>query len=481
MAARDSRFWLAWRLGRFGWLAGLVVGLGAGIGIGWWLGEERRGGVRPGAAPGGMGPGAEAHQPLAVLAGERVAGAGWGNEVVIPLTGDLEAVFAAVLEIDDSAARRRAVARVLARLPTGQWPVWLAAMNRFKERQAVDDDPALQARVLTGVEEVLAAMAARDPVGGLRVVREAGGEVESLAFESLLRYWAEDDLPAALAYHEAALRGGAGSPGTEALARVYVQKDPAAAFAWAESLPQQERAEASLSALWTLSRRDPEAARFYLTRLSGLDPDGERGLFAHHIAENWARTEPAAAYEWAVGLPTELAGPAFAGVVEPWFSRDWQAAWEVVGTMDGQAREIGLKAAVDEMSKARAPEVMERLMAEAPGEAVAEAIAQGARKFHGWAPEQAESWLGSLPPGPHRDAAIQGVIDGGIGRADPEAAAAWAGAVEDPQRRAVLLTEQLGQWFLASPSAARQWVQTTDRLRAEDRAVWVGWLEQVGR
>ena len=33
----------------------------------------------------------------------------------------------------------------------------------------------------------------------------------------------------------------------------------------------------------------------------------------------------------------------------------------------------------------------------------------------------------------------------------------------------------------SSPADARQWVETTDRLRTEDRAVWIGWLEQVGR
>ena len=484
MSSRDSFFRT-----RVGWAGfGVVAGLMAGIGIGWWMapGRPQAGGLA--AAGGGFGDGATPKALGAPVEWPRRRdgdGSFFGGDVAstaIPVTGDLAEVFTALMKIDDSVARQRAVRDVLARLPVEEWPALLAAMGKVKSTQAVDDDPALHARVLTGVEEVLAAMAARDPAGSLKVVRETGGEVESMAFESLLRYWARNDLPAALAYHEKSLRDDPyTAAGHGALAIEYVQQDPAAALAWAAGLPDQEGVEATLEALWTLSRRDPAAARDALVGLSGPEAAVRGGAFAQHIAQTWAQTDPQAAHAWASTLPPGLIEPALAAVVEPWFSRDWDEAWKAVQSMDGPAREEGLKAAADEMSPPQAASVLNQLVAEPAGEAVAEALTDGARKFHHWAPELAESWLGGLPSGPHRDAAIQGVIDGGLGETDPEAAAAWAGAVEDPQQRAALLSGQLSQWFLSSPADARQWVETTDRLRTEDRAVWIGWLEQVGR
>ena len=498
MSRRDSFFRT-----RVGWAGvGVVAGLAVGIGIGWWLAPGRPQAGALAAAGGGFGAGATAKVSGAPVEWPRQRdgdGPFFGGDVAsaaIPVTGDFAEVFTALVKMDDSAARQRAVREVLARLPVEEWPALLAAMGKVKATQEVDDDPALHARVLTGVEEVLAAMAARDPVGSLKVVSEAGGEVKSLAFEQLLRYWARNDLTAALAHHEKSLRDDPHTPGTGALAIEFVQQDPAAALAWAAGLPEVESAEATLSALWTLSRRDPAAVREYLVGLSGADGVGVRGAWAQsgppvtrewastlaqHVAETWAQTDPQAAHAWASTLPPGLIEPALAAVVEPWFSRDWDEAWKAVQSMDGQAREAGLKAAADEMSPPQAVPVLNQLVAEPVGEAVAEAITDGARKYHHWAPEAAESWLAALPSGPHRDAAIQGVIDGGLGETDPEAAAAWAGAVDDPQQRAALLSGQLSQWFLSSPADARQWVETTDRLRPEDRAVWTGWLEQVGR
>ena len=119
MSSRDSLFRT-----RVGWAGfGVVAGLVAGIGIGWWMapGRPQAGGLA--AAGGWFGDGATPKALGAPVEWPRRRdgnGSFSGGDVAstaIPVTGDLAEVFTALMKIDDSVARQRAVREALARLP----------------------------------------------------------------------------------------------------------------------------------------------------------------------------------------------------------------------------------------------------------------------------------------------------------------------------------------------------------------------------
>jgi len=100
---------------------------------------------------------------------------------------------------------------------------------------------------------------------------------------------------------------------------------------------------------------------------------------------------------------------------------------------------------------------------EAPQQKVLQEIRKGGsssawtRKDHKGAGE----WLTGLPPGPARDAAIAGFSET-IRRFEPEAAAAWADAISDPEKRIQELSKSVQTWAQTKPDAALNWIVTSE-------------------
>ncbi|MDB4491852.1 hypothetical protein N9260_02415 [bacterium] len=73
----------------------------------------------------------------------------------------------------------------------------------------------------------------------------------------------------------------------------------------------------------------------------------------------------------------------------------------------------------------------------------------------------ASEWIGELPAGPSRDAAVRRLVNQ-IQGDDPSSAFAWATTLGDESRRTSELQSVLSQWKQTDPNAALQALQSTN-------------------
>lgn len=160
-----------------------------------------------------------------------------------------------------------------------------------------------------------------------------------------------------------------------ALPHTYILADPAAAMAWAGSLPPALRANTLLHCMITWLDTDPRAARAYATELAGRPDavDDGNGVIFSRTAGALARKEVAEAVRWVEQLPPE--------------SKARQQA--TLGLMDWWAMT---------------------------------------------APDKAGAWLGRFPPSANLDPVVDRFARD-LARQDPAAASDWAATITDPALR----------------------------------------------
>ena len=73
----------------------------------------------------------------------------------------------------------------------------------------------------------------------------------------------------------------------------------------------------------------------------------------------------------------------------------------------------------------------------------------------------AANWLGQLPAGPSRDAAIT-AFTSRIGGADPAAAVQWAATIGDEALRGVQTEAVALDWLQVDPDTATEWIQRSN-------------------
>jgi hypothetical protein len=290
-----------------------------------------------------------------------------------------------------------------------------------------------------------------------------------------IRFWAGNDLPAAMAYFEKNLSSLPPEKQAEAakgLAREFVKKDPAAAFAWIKGLPKESQAQVAHGAFQTLSHTDSEAALRFLVTEKDLP---NRDEFAKQMAKGWAATKPEEALAWAKGLPEDLSPRAVQGAMEHLAEKDLDAALKEVAALtpvqqDGALKALALNVNDPTLSQvARILQLVEQ-SPEGPGRSVAATVS-----LHQWTrsdPEAASAWVAAQPDGPTRDAAIAGFGTAAVAsKKDPEAGLEWTAAMSDQGRRKEVLGQNLKTWAEFDPEAARAWVQASPRLSDADREV----------
>lgn len=87
-----------------------------------------------------------------------------------------------------------------------------------------------------------------------------------------------------------------------------------------------------------------------------------------------------------------------------------------------------------------------------------------------FAPEEAVTWVLSLPPGPQRDQALIGLGES-WSEVDPAKATAFAMDLPGGPTRALAMRQAIGKWVMTDPVAARAWVIKTDVHEDFDQAV----------
>ncbi len=283
------------------------------------------------------------------------------------------------------------------------------------------------------------------------------------------------------------------------------KSDPDGALAWAltEKTPAQEFA----GIFAKLAERDPAAA---LARAAAL-PAGEiRRQALGGAVGSWARTDPGGALTWVRNRPpdalrAELLSKAAGGFAE---ANPAAAAAFIMSSLDGRDRHDAALAVADrwvaadlpaarawleslppEIARDLSPRILTVWGEKDPASAVAFAWKNGGGDGRGgwamrsvlgdWAArdfDAAKQWLGALPPGGIRDAALQGLLadrpwGGGGASVDPRSAleivSQLSGPMSDSRRSA--MSEQMQRWARDDFEAAAVWARNLpDRKLSAD-------------
>ena len=84
-------------------------------------------------------------------------------------------------------------------------------------------------------------------------------------------------------------------------------------------------------------------------------------------------------------------------------------------------------------------------------------------------PTAAAEWLGALPQGKVRDAAVAGFGSSAFDR-DPEGAVAWVQTISDPRDRDRQTEELMRRWLSTDANAARAWLDANPQITPEERS-----------
>ncbi len=298
--------------------------------------------------------------------------------------------------------------------------------------------------------------------------------------------------------------------------------DGARALRMARELDLKGDGEATALVLSTIAAHDPRAAAAMVSGGSGLSSDPHAALSAISVAAAWARQDPAAAQQWARGLPGGLRLEAWSTVASVVAGSDPAAAAVFTLEMpEGAARAHGCARVADIWARsapkealtwiaslpaserfAAAPAALAAFAGSDPAAAAAwlrqqpeqdhlpqntaalmstwarsdpakaalwvAELPSGALQtesmqhlLYQWtasAPEQASTWLQSQPASPARDEAVA-MLSLQVSASDPEAAAVWASSISDPARRTAELHRSLSGWLRKDHAAASQWMQ----------------------
>ncbi|HYP16394.1 MAG TPA: hypothetical protein VEQ65_04210 [Opitutus sp.] len=227
--------------------------------------------------------------------------------------------------------------------------------------------------------------------------------------QRLIEQWAEKDPRAAIEFVRTQLRGDRQAQAMAAVLSIWAKNHPDAAWSW-------------------VSAEMPTATHHFDTMLE---------VFGRHSTETAARYAAQFAAEHpAAALEVHLA--ALLGVTH---RGDFAGARTLV-----------------EGNRNLDPEVRANLHNFIAG--------QWAR----FAPEEALTWVKTLPAGPEREQALVGL---GESWSDVDPAKATAFAVDLPSgpTRSLAMRQAIGKWVMTDPEAARAWVIQTERHEDFDQAV----------
>ena len=219
------------------------------------------------------------------------------------------------------------------------------------------------------------------------------------------------------------------------------EKSPDAAFAWlrAHGTPEFAGVAARMNGklIGDLAATDPSAA---LARWQTL-PDGSvKNLAAGNLAQNWAKTDPAAAARWyAARLPATPPDERLFLSITSSLLRSHSGSGELRGKDDSEEKLTERRTFI---STTRA-----------------------------WAqkePVAALHWAETLPDAAQRQLAI--AVIGTADNRPPENQADLLAQIQSPSVRLESLGEHFQHWLQKDPPAARAWLDTHDALSPEQTA-----------
>ena len=289
---------------------------------------------------------------------------------------------------------------------------------------------------------------------------------------SILRALASQDPQRALEWmsnkgSDMAKNGWMGHMLAGTIATEWVRRDPDAALAWANSLPENQRHGALGGALETIAASDPnEAAR----RLLELDAGDAREKAAGSIANLWAKRAPQEAREWAMTLEGDDRESAMSRALGGWASTEPAEAAAFINDIpaeertDSQIREVGRRWSEQEPSQAA-----EWLVNQPDTKGRTDAIGHAVWHWTNDDPAGAADWLLQQPQGEFRDNGV-GALAKATFDDDPASAVTWAATIDNDRQREGAIERGVREWAKREPAEARSWVQENSTVLSPEQS-----------
>jgi hypothetical protein len=220
---------------------------------------------------------------------------------------------------------------------------------------------------------------------------------------------------------------------TRAAARAWSAREPEAAWQWTSTLADDAATnEARQAVREALISADPEKAAAFLQR---QQPE-RLAAWGPRAAEAWAKISPDDALAWAGAAPAEHRDAVVAGAIQGMVNDDPGRAF---GESSRIADEDARGALIRKTGAALATEDV----------------------------TNASNRINAMPPGPDRDAAIQGLFRPAFD-IEPDSALIWASAINDPSLRDNTVRDGFVRWLDSDAVAAEGWLARAaldERLR----------------
>ena len=288
---------------------------------------------------------------------------------------------------------------------------------------------------------------------------------------TILQSWAASDPKAAADYYQANRsdfvmmdmmgRGReGGASGAATIAGEWARQDPEGALAWAKSLPEGERDDASIKAIAQIASSDPEKAAGLTAGLEGRSLTEARQM----IAAEWARIDWDRAENFINILPASQRAEAMGAAVGALAGDDpVLAASKALGIPEGPARNGAISAVAESMAREQPAEAARWVSANGDEETQRQAVGNIMSNWVNQDPSAAKDWAVSRPAGPVRDAAVASYVINDSKGSPPENIQ-LAESISDERSRGWAVGMATMRWMGEDREAAIDFVQSSDLI-----------------
>ncbi|MFT4641375.1 MAG: hypothetical protein ACI8T1_004712 [Verrucomicrobiales bacterium] len=305
-----------------------------------------------------------------------------------------------------------------------------------------------------------------DPEGALASLEAMKSKNGREAVSSVLASVAASDPELALEWlndpdNKLQYQKGMGHILTGTIAKEWVRRDPDAAYAWAVSLPDDQRAGALGGVVESLASTDPKRAA---EMVLGMENDDERNKYLGDISQSWGRQTPSNAIEWAKTLGDEKQrNEAIDEVLDGWAQRSPADAAAYVDALPADERDQGhISEVAKEWARRDPAEAADWLSNQEEGRGKTASIAEVMTNWTTADPVAASSWLAEQPPSDSRDAGAATLARVTFD-SDPEAALSWGATISNEKFRGFAVEAGLREWGKRDASAAQAWATANNQ------------------
>jgi hypothetical protein len=284
--------------------------------------------------------------------------------------------------------------------------------------------------------------------------------------------WGSKDPAGAFAFAET-LNGGQKSQFLTQALPGWASKDPNGAIAWLEGLKDgDEKNRFRSSLVGGLADHDINAATAYVMQRVAAN-DKQAGEFLQTVTgEALRKMGPEGAAAWGDGLAEgPLKGGALDQIADSFAERDPKAAaaWATKYATGEYATRV-IEEVGDNWAERDPRAALAWLGSLQDGKGRSEGTYSALREWTQRDPMAASKYLSAMPASPSKDYAVSGFANS-LAREDPESAVIWAKTITNDDARTSTLKRTGQYWFRRDPKAAQNWLQSSNLPPALQEAI----------